>query len=119
MPKRAKGPEAIPKALSEGEERFAEHCRAYLSVIRTMPCREYEFCDGRKWRFDFAWPSRRIAVEIEGGTWSGGRHTRGSGYLGDIEKYNMASFLGWHIYRFTTAMVSSGAAIDIIRKALS
>lgn len=111
MPKR-KGTEAIPKALSEGEEEFHLHC----AIHKLNPEREYQFHPARRWRFDFAFPGEMVAVEIEGGTWSGGRHTRGSGYLGDIEKYNMASLLGWHIYRFTTEMVRSGAAIDIIRK---
>ena len=105
-----------PKKLSPGEELFAIHCEAY----KLTPVREYQFCTGRRWRFDFAFPGDKlIAVEIEGGTWSGGRHSRGKGMEADMEKYNQASLQGWHVYRFTTAMVQSGAAIDMIRKALA
>ena len=43
---------------------------------------EYRFHSGRDWRFDFAIPSRRVAVEVEGGAFNGGRHIRiNSAYL--------------------------------------
>ena len=62
-----------------------------------------EFCfhPTRKWRFDFAVPSLMIAIEIEGGVYSRGRHTRGKGYINDMEKYNAAQLLGWQVFRFT------------------
>jgi very-short-patch-repair endonuclease len=69
------------------------------------PEREYPFAKeamGRKWRFDFAYVPERIAIEIEGGTWTGGRHSRGSGIQGDCEKYNAAVLLGWRVLRYTT-----------------
>lgn len=63
---------------------------------------EYRFHPKRKWRFDYADVAHKIAVEIEGGIWSGGRHTRGSGYAKDVEKYNEATKLGWRILRYTS-----------------
>ena len=66
---------------------------------------EYRFHPGRKFRFDFASPETKIAIELEGGVWSGGRHTRGKGFIGDCEKYNMAQLLGWRVFRFTTDML--------------
>ena len=63
---------------------------------------EHRFDAVRKWRFDFAWPSRMMAVEVEGGTHSGGRHTRGAGYAADCEKYNAATIAGWRVLRFTS-----------------
>ena len=44
-----------------------------------------------------------IAVEIEGGVWIGGRHTRGKGFLRDIEKYNEAAAMGWRVFRCDTS----------------
>lgn len=59
---------------------------------------EYRFHAIRKWRFDFMFQPD-IALEVEGGIWSGGRHTRGTGFKADIEKYNTAVELGWKILR--------------------
>jgi very-short-patch-repair endonuclease len=89
------------------EELFAMHCKAY--GLKPEP--EYRFHPTRKWRFDFAFPDRMVAVEIEGGVWTGGRHTRGSGFVADIEKYNAAAALGWFVFRFHGDAVKKGEAI--------
>ena len=68
---------------------------------------EYRFAPPRRWRFDRAWLEYNLAVEIEGGVWTGGRHTRGSGFVNDLEKYNHAVMLGWRILRFTPQQVRS------------
>jgi very-short-patch-repair endonuclease len=83
-----------------------------------QPEREYRFHPTRKWRFDFAYPERKIGIECEGGTWAKSRHTTGSGYRGDCEKYNAASILGWRVLRFTRDMIESGEAIETIRQVL-
>ena len=82
-----------------------------------MPVEEHRFCK-RRWRFDLAWVDRKLAVEIEGGTWSHGRHTRGKGFKGDCVKYNEATLLGWRVFRVTTDMVNDGTALAYIERAL-
>ena len=73
----------------------------------------------RKWRFDFYFPERDLAVEIEGGTLFGkSRHSRGDGFEADARKYNTAALAGIKVLRFSTAMVTRGEAIDIVRAAL-
>lgn len=69
--------------------------------------REYRFDDVRLWRFDFALPDPavRVGIELDGGVWTQGRHTRGSGYLEDIEKLNTATMAGWRIVRLGTGQV--------------
>ena len=58
------------------------------------------------WRIDFAFPSVKVAVEIEGGTFSRGRHVRPKGYQDDMEKYNyICGELGWRILRYTPQKV--------------
>lgn len=82
------------------------------------PEREYRFHGQRRWRFDFAWPDQMLAVEIEGGIWTNGRHTRGSGYEADAEKYNAAAELGWTVLRFTPRFVRSGEALAQVKRVL-
>lgn len=78
--------------------------------------REYKFHPTRRWRFDFAIPDHMVAIEVEGGTWANGRHTRGSGFEKDCEKYNAATLDGWRVFRFTTGMVQDGRAIATLDK---
>ena len=82
------------------------------------PQREFLFHRKRKWRFDLAWPELLIAVEVEGGVWTGGRHVRGQGYEGDCEKYNEAQLAGWMVLRFTPGMMKRGKANLVIEKAI-
>jgi hypothetical protein len=91
-------------------------------VIRTAglpaPIREHRFAPPRRWRFDFAWPGHRVALEVEGGVWTGGRHVRGRGYERDCEKYSEAALRGWRVLRVTPAMLSDGRALAMLRRAL-
>lgn len=77
---------------------FAAACNA---ESMHAPEREYKFdeINKRKWPFDFAWPEHKIALEIEGAVWTNGRHTRGSGFVKDLEKYNEAAMQGWAVLR--------------------
>jgi very-short-patch-repair endonuclease len=84
-----------------------------------MPEKEYRFDQRRKWRFDFAWPEQRVACEVEGGTWANGRHTRGSGFERDCQKYNAAALAGWRVLRFTGGMVERGEAVATLARALA
>ncbi len=82
------------------------------------PDAEYRFHDTRKWRFDFAFPRHKVAVEIEGAVWTQGRHTRGSGFVKDMEKYNTAASLGWRILRFTPSEMGLSETYKLIEKTL-
>ena len=82
------------------------------------PEREHRFAPPRKWRLDFAWPEHRVALEVEGGTMTGGRHTRGKGFEADCEKYNQCVLDGWLLLRVTGAMVRDGRALRTAEKAL-
>ena len=80
---------------------------------------EYKFHPTRKWRFDFALPLHKIAVEVEGASWSGGRHTRGAGFAADCEKYSIAATLGWRVIRATTEQVMGRMAIAWVVDAIN
>lgn len=118
---------------SELEIQFARLWNTLAGEI-PMPQREFKFNDQRGWRFDFAWPSQKLALEIEGDTRGravichacgarvrsvgtagklgrelrlGGRHTRATGFQSDCDKYNTATALGWSILRFTSEDLTS------------
>ncbi|HEC26715.1 MAG TPA: hypothetical protein ENI67_04815 [Gammaproteobacteria bacterium] len=93
---------------SELEIKFDKHWALFSRISSSRvpaPIPEYRFHGSRRWLFDRAWPDYKIAVELEGGVYSGGRHVRGKGFEGDCEKYNEAVKLGWKVYRFTTGML--------------
>lgn len=81
------------------EARFALALRAWGTGL-PAPSSEYRFNEHRKWRVDFAWPEQKLAVEIEGGIYTGGRHTSVNGFIRDMEKYNALAEAGWRILRF-------------------
>lgn len=67
------------------------------------PCvAEHRFHPTRRWRFDYALPEAKVAIEIDGGVWTYGRHNRAAGYIADMEKLNEAARLGWRVLRYTT-----------------
>lgn len=80
------------------------------------PQPEYQFHPDRKFRFDWAWPDHKIAVEQEGGIWrrgilgAAGAHSRPQAILRDLEKYNIAAKLGWRVFRFTPQEIRRGIA---------
>ena len=98
------------RAESIGESTLANQLR----VLKISFEQEYKFHPKRKWRADFHIVGKMILVEVEGGVWSGGRHTRGKGYIGDMEKYNAAVVMGYQVLRFSTDQVKSGLAFQQI-----
>lgn len=71
------------------------------------------------WRFDWAWVDHRVALEVEGGVFSGGRHTRGSGFVGDMSKYNAAGTLGWIVLRCQPKDLLKTATLSMVRQAIA
>ena len=100
------------RTQSEGEIILANHLRALKIGFE----QEYKFHSTRKWRADFHITGTKILIEVEGGIWSNGRHTRGKGYIGDMEKYNAAAMMGFTVLRFSTEQVKSGMAIKQIEQ---
>ncbi len=84
-----------------------------------IPDREHRFAPPRLWRFDLAYLAEMVAVELEGGVFSGGRHTRGKGFTGDCRKYSEAAVRGWLVIRCTREMVESGEMVLLLKRALA
>ena len=95
------------------------HYWCIFAKNKDAPIPEFRFHPSRKWRFDFAFADKKIAVEVEGNAWNvrgGGRHMQD----GDLEKYNQAALLGWRVFRFSPAMLENNPedCIHLIMDAL-
>lgn len=98
---------AIKRPASQRGARY----KAELSVMLRSVCgadavvEEHRFHEVRRWRFDFAVPALKLAVEYDGhGATGGAGHVGGhgslSGMAGDAEKFNTAQAEGWRVLRF-------------------
>lgn len=83
-----------------------------------VPAEEYRFHPTRKWRLDYGFVAQKLAVEVEGGAFISGRHTRGTGFIKDMEKYNELAIMGWRLLRVTPRQVKDGTAIALVQRAL-
>lgn len=80
--------------------------------------KEFKFHPTRKWRFDYAFPASKVAVEVDGGVWTGGRHINPAGYINDMEKLNNAAAMGWLVLRITTDDRFASKTYDLIKATL-
>lgn len=81
--------------------------------------KEHRFHPRRMWRFDYAILDLKVAIEIDGGVWTYGRHNRASGYIGDMEKFNAAASLGWVVLKFTPGEQLTRKALDLITETIA
>lgn len=95
------------------ERKFLDMVELYRLPI---PLREVEFYE---FRFDFAWPSIKVAVEIDGGTFSRyGGHALGKRYQLDCIKQNMAQLNGWIVLRADKEMIDTKMFIENVKSAI-
>lgn len=113
------------KVIISGEERNAQAGDGFTLIVKQIckaDCvRELQFDAVRKWRFDYALPDYKVAVEIDGGVWldGGGRHNRASGWVKDQEKLNAAAAQGWRVLHFTPQQQYSRYVLDTIKAAMN
>ena len=85
--------------------------------LETVP--EYRFHPTCEWRFDFAVPAARVAIEVGGGIWNGGRHFREEGWRRDLEKYNEAAACGWLVIRTIPTELLKVQTLQLIVRAIN
>lgn len=83
------------------------------------PVTELRFAPPRRWRFDYCFPGYGLALEVEGGVFTRGRHTRGAGYMADLEKYTEAAVLGWRLLRVTPMHLATPDTIELLKRAFA
>jgi len=95
--------------------------KKFLLCISGLPKpeREYRFHPVRRWRWDFAWPAQKLAVEVDGGAFATGGHSRAIPQAGDNDKTNSAINLGWRVLKFNTFNLKHPQAVrDVVCEAL-
>ena len=83
------------------------------------PIAEYRFHPIRKWRFDWAFPDAKVALEIHGGTWIQGKHSRGVGQRVDFCKWSHAAALGWRIIHVVPEQLESTQSLEWLKECLT
>ena len=82
------------------------------------PVPEFRFSPPRKWKFDFAFVAQKVALEVQGGLFIQGRHSRGAALLKEHEKLNEAAAQGWRVLFVVPAQLESTTTFDLLRRAL-
>lgn len=119
--KRVRSPEK--KAFDFAALKFKLLCKANGLPV---PVTEHKFAahmqPPRQWRFDFAWVNvdepGGVALEVEGGIYTNGRHVRGKGYEGDMAKYSTAAAMGWKVIRVSPRALCTDATVELIKQAM-
>ena len=118
--KQARGGARMASGARSRSKTTVDLADTLLAQIRALrlpePIREYRPWTDRKFRIDLAYVDRKIFIEVDGGEWANGRHSRGAGMQTDCIKWNRLTLEGWSGYRFTGSMVRSGAALALLEQ---
>ncbi len=105
----------LPK-VSDPEEYLAFQLKAVNAPLFE---RQFRIHPERRFRADFYFPLARVVVEVEGGAFVNGRHSRGTGVENDAEKSALIAQMPARLIRVTPRHVKNGQAVQWILKALS
>jgi len=118
-PKTVKIEVSEPKKVVRTKRETPDATSFFVAAGLPAPVREHRFHTTRKWRFDYAFLQSRVALEVEGGIWTGGRHTSGAGFQKDMEKYNAAALAGWRVFRVTPSGLRSRLTVEMLLEAIT
>jgi len=108
--KKLRGDEPKPRI----EDVLADELVRYIVRI---PARELRFMPGRLWAFDLAYPTEKLAIEIEGR-----HHLKHIQHRKDAEKMNAALAAGWRVLRYPASSVMAksrrGGIVEQISRVL-
>lgn len=107
----------VKRVKDNGPDYF---CALVRSDLKIDIVREHKFLPDRRFRFDYAIPEYKIAIEKEGGIWmkGGGAHSRPTAILRDMEKYTLAATTGWIVIRRTPKQICTIETLNLIRQAI-
>ena len=90
--------EEIKRAREENQERLKSAVANKISRATGEPfVYEFKFAKPqRAWRSDIAFPTVKVAIEIQGGNWLYGRHCNPASLPSEYEKQNGYCVRGWY-----------------------
>lgn len=101
------------------ERRAGEFSKLCVRFGVPAPTLEFPFAlPTRRFRWDFSWPDQKLALECDGGIFTGGRHSRGAGMLKDFEKQNEGAAMGWRLMRCTPTTLCTITTLRTVALAL-
>jgi hypothetical protein len=120
-----KGKKGVPRGKSSNGTRSALEDEALVIMLASgIPAPEIGVKllvaeMGREWVCDFVWRKARVVLEIEGGAFAEkSRHRTGTGFTGDIYKYNALLLHRWLVLRATAEQVRNGDMVNWLRRGL-
>jgi very-short-patch-repair endonuclease len=116
---RGQGKTGQRKAVKAEKSRLESALALQLRAAGIAFEEQFRFDASRRWRADFRLSGVPVLVEVHGGTWIQGRHTRGKGFEDDRRKMNAAALLGWSVLEFTADQVNSGEALESILRVVA
>lgn len=121
---RARRPVRRTRAGLGGQHSWLEDLLQQQIALAGLPVPEPQYpfareATGRLWRFDLAWPAQRVGLEVQGGLYIRGKHSRPTGQRKDAEKQSHAAILGWRVLVVTDRQITSGEALTWIERALA
>jgi very-short-patch-repair endonuclease len=119
-------PAKKPSKKSKAERRFREQLER-VPNLKFLTQLHFATSMKRRWRFDFAFPDFKVAVELDGvvmkkieGRWfTMGRHADVKGMRGDAQKGNAAIMYGWSVLHFLQDEVSPKRALNTTLRVLA
>ena len=80
--------------MSKYEEEFWQYMNS-TEWLYDLPIRQHKAIPKRRFSVDFAWLDAKVCVEVEGGFYTKGGHSRYGAPFPDAEKKNLLQLLGW------------------------
>jgi very-short-patch-repair endonuclease len=116
MATNAKGKESVKNNATTRAEPLFFYLLTHNGI--NLPVKEHMGIPGRKYRFDYAWLTEKVAVEIQGGVYTKHAHGSVTGILAGYRKANECAKFGWRVLYFTPAEMKSTDTIKTIKAAL-
>ena len=75
---------------------------------------EHLFHEVRKWRMDYVHRDTKTAIELDGGVYVQGRHSRAKGIQDACDKKNSAIQMGWDVFVLCTGIITEDRVRAIV-----